>query len=164
MVPLFSAPRVGPSVTVLARSTLAPAVALTRVADIPLPELFVRWGVFPAVDKVREQTGRWDHVGATRRLVLGDGGEAQETLLEYTPGVGFAYEVTGFTDVFDRFVVGTRGEWTFTPDGTGTIVHWTWEFRTRFGRGPIVALLVGPLWRQYMRKMIRTAVRTAELG
>jgi hypothetical protein len=33
--------------------------------------------------------------------------------------------------VFGRLVEGVRGEWTFTPDGDGSVARWTWEFKPR---------------------------------
>ena len=41
----------------------------------------------------------------------------------------FAYEVTGFTNiVLRRLIYGVRGEWTFTPDDSGAVIRWTYEF------------------------------------
>lgn len=158
-MPLLARPAVGPSATVLARSPLAPADLLPLVAEHPLPAMFTGWGPFPAVHRVDGQTGAWDRVGRTRTIRLADGGAVTETVVEFAPGQGFAYELTGFTDVFDRLVHGVRGEWGFTPDGDGSLVRWTWEFAARPGRRLLMALVVGPLWRVYMARMIRTAVR-----
>ena len=82
----------------------------------------------------KNQTGAWDHVGASRNPILSDGTTASETLTEYTVGHSFAYEVTGFTNILGRLVEGVRGEWTFTPDGEGTVIRWTYEFKPRRGR------------------------------
>ena len=161
---LFVRPALGPSATVSARSALPPAQALAIMGPISLPATWTGWGPFPAVLRVEAQTGGWDAVGQTRRPQLGDGGEVTETIIEYTPGVGFAYELTGFTDVFDRIVRGVRGEWTFTPDGDGSVVHWTWEFKPRLGRGPLVAAVIVPLYRRYMRQILRATVTLAERG
>ena len=163
-MPLFVRPAAGPSSTVSARSALPPARALQVMGAISLPATWTGWGPFPAVLSVEAQTGGWDAAGQTRRPQLADGGEVTETIIEYTEGVGFAYELTGFTDVFDRIVVGVRGEWTFTPDGDGSMVRWTWEFKPRFGRRPIVASVIVPLYRQYMRQIIRATVHLAEQG
>ena len=160
-MPLFIRPNVGPSATVLARSALPPARALEIMAPISLPATFTGWGPFPPVLRVEDQTGGWDGVGQTRHPRLGDGGTVTETIVEYTPGVGFAYELTGFTDVFDRLIVGVRGEWTFTPDGDGTLVRWTWEFRPRFGRRLVTASVIVPLWRRYMVHIVRATVELA---
>lgn len=160
-MPLIERPRTGPSATVLARSPLPPARLMPLVADHPLPAMFTGWGPFPAVTRVDGQEGSWDRVGKVRTIHLADGGTVTETVVEHAPG-GFAYELTRFTDVFDRLVHGVRGEWGFAPDGDGTIVRWTWEFAVRPGRRTLMALVVGPLWRRYMQRMITSAV--AELS
>lgn len=163
-MPLFTRPAVGPSSTVSARSALPPAQALQIIGPISLPATWTGWGPFPAVLRVEAQTGGWDAVGQSRRPQLADGGEVTETIVEYVAGVGFAYELTGFTDVFDRVVRGVRGEWTFTPDGDGSMVRWTWEFKPRLGLRPIVAGVIVPLYRRYMRQIIRSTVALAERG
>lgn len=155
---LITRPAVGPAATAFARSPLPPAVLLARIAEFPIPAMFVGWRVFPAVTSVDEVA--WDHVGASRVHRLADGGRVTETMVEWTPGHGFAYELIGFTDVFGRLVRGVRGEWSAAPDGTGSIVRWTWEFAPRPGRRAIMALVVGPLWAAYMRRMITAVTAT----
>lgn len=155
---LITRPHVGPAATAFARSPLPPAELLERIAAFPIPEMFVGWRMFPAVTAVDDAV--WDHVGATRVHRLADGGEVTETMVEYTAGHGFAYELIGFTDVFGRLVHGVRGEWSFAPDGTGSIARWTWEFAPRPLRRTLMALVVGPLWERYMRRMITAVTAT----
>jgi hypothetical protein len=83
----------------------------------------------PGVRGSKNQTGPWDHVGASRNPDLTDGSTATGTLTEYTTGHSFAYELTGFTNILDRLAYGVRGKWTFTPDGTGHVIRWTYEFK-----------------------------------
>ena len=161
-MPLFTRPRVGPAATVFGRCALPPAAALAVIGPIDLPSVFRRWGPFPAVTGVEGQTGGWTSAGETRHPQFSDGGSALETIVERTDGVGFAYELTGFTDVFDRLVHGVRGEWTFTPDGDGSIVRWTWEFAPRVGRRLLVAGAVVPLWKQYMRRVMAASIALAD--
>lgn len=138
-------------VTVQARTTVPPATAFEIVVPIDLPAVFLPWGLFPGVRGVRDQTGSWDHVGAARHLDLTDGSTGTEVLTEYHLGYSFAYEVTGFTNPLGRIVVGVRGEWTFTADGDGTLVRWTYEFKPRrYGYGLVRFGLATP-WRGYMR-------------
>lgn len=158
---LIRRPHVGPSVTVLARSSLPPAVALARMAAYPIPAMFVGDRVFPAVERVEPEVD-WDHVGAHRVHHLADGGTVAETIVEWTPGSSFAYELVGFTDVFGRFVHGLRGEWSAAPDGDGSILRWTWEFAPLPFRRGLMAWVVGPLWRRYSQRMITTV--TAEIS
>jgi hypothetical protein len=108
-------------VTVQTRTAHPPGRAFQPGVDLSL--VFKGWGPFPAVRGVRNQTGAWDHTGASRNPILSDGSMATEKLTEYTAGHSFAYEVRGFTNiVLRRLAYGVRGEWTFTPDGNGTVV------------------------------------------
>ena len=114
------------------RAAASPQHAFKVNVPIDLSLVFKGWGPFPAVVGVQNQTGAWDHVGASRNPVLSDQTTANETLTEYTVGHSFAYEVTGFTNILGRLVEGVRGEWTFTPEGT--VIRWTYEFKPRRGR------------------------------
>jgi hypothetical protein len=156
---LIRRPHVGPSATVLARTALPPAVALARMAELPLPAMFTRGLLFPAVVRTEGQEGAWDRVGRRRTIHLGDGGTVTETIVEWTPGSSFAYELTGFTDVFDRLVVGVRGEWSVAPDGDGAIIRWTWEFAPRPLRRLLMAHVVAHLWRRHADAILAAAVR-----
>ncbi len=161
---LIGRPRVGPSATAFARTALPPAVALARMAEYPLPAMFTKGLIFPAVTRVDGQEGPWDRIGATRTIHLGDGGTVTETIVEWAPGSSFAYELTGFTDVFDRLVVGVRGEWSVAPDGDGSILRWTWEFAPRPFRRLLMAHVVAHLWRHYAQSILVEAVRDASRG
>jgi hypothetical protein len=83
-------------VTVQTRTELPPDRAFQPAVDLSL--VFKGWGPFPAVSRVTNQTGAWDHVDASRNPILSDGSFATEKLTEYTVGHSFAYEVTGFTE------------------------------------------------------------------
>ena len=161
-MPLITRPAVGPAATALARSPLAPAVLLPLIADLPLTEYLRGSRLFPAVLGVEGQEGSWDRVGGGRRIRLADGGSVVETLVELAPGTSFAYELTGFTDVFRLIVHGVRGEWSFAPDGDGCIVRWTWEFAPRRGRRLLMAAVVGPLWQRHAARAVRLAVEAAQ--
>lgn len=145
--------------TVQARAAVGPAAAFAVVVPIDLSVVFHRWGPFPGVRGVRNQTRPWDRVGASRNPELTDGSTASETLTEYVPGHSFAYELTGFTNSLGRLVSGVRGEWTFTPDGGGTLMRWTYEFKPRPGCHGLIRLGLGPLWRRYMHSALtRTTI------
>jgi hypothetical protein len=90
------------------------------------------------------------------------GTTASETLTEYTVGHSFAYEVTEFTNILGRLVEGVRGEWTFTPDGEGTVIRWTYEFKPLRGRYFLVRCGLAPLWRRYMLAGVEAAARACE--
>ena len=159
---LITRPTVGPSASAFARTALPPAEALDRMADYPLPSMFTKGLIFPAVTRIEGQVGRWDTVGRSRTIHLGDGGQVTETLIERTPGSSFAYELTRFTDVFDQLVVGVRGEWSVAPDGDGSLIRWTWEFAPKPGRRWLMTHVVAHLWRHYAQSILVPAVRAAE--
>jgi hypothetical protein len=150
------------AVTVQTRAAASPQHAFKVNVPINLSLVLKGWGPFPAVRGVENQTGAWDHVGASRNPVLSDGTTANETLTEYTDGHSFAYEVTSFTNILERLVEGVRGEWTFTPDGERTVIHWTYEFKPRRGRYFLVRLGLAPLWRHYMQAGIEAAAKVCE--
>ena len=153
--------------------TTVPVIVQTRV-DVPpartfeinvpidLSVIFTGWGPFPAVRGVKNQTGAWDHVGASRNPELSDGTTATEALTEYTPGHSFAYEVTDFTNLLGRIAHGVRGEWTFTPDGAGTLIRWTYEFKPKGGRRLLLRYGLAPLWRRYMQAVVEAAAKLTE--
>src|SRR4029077_19861754 len=86
------------------RAAASPQHAFKVNVPIDLSLVFKGWGPFPAVVGVQNQTGAWDHVGASRNPVLSDQTTANETLTEYTVGHSFACEVTGFTNILGRLV------------------------------------------------------------
>jgi hypothetical protein len=76
----------------------APLEATFRaIVPIELARIFRGVGPLPAVVGTREQTGAWDHVGASRIVELSDGSQAHEQLMAYEPPRHFAYRLDGFT-------------------------------------------------------------------
>jgi hypothetical protein len=148
-------------VTVQVRTAIAPDRAFHVIVPIDLSLIFTGWGPFPAVRGVNNQTGEWDHAGPSRNPDLSDGSTATERLTEYTAGHSFAYELTEFTNILRRLVHGVRGEWTFTPDGDGTLIRWTYEFKPLDGRHILVRRGLAPLWRHYMQAAAEMAARVA---
>ena len=149
-------------VTVQVRSQLTPMQAFDLIVPIDLSLVFKKWGPIPGVLGASNQTGAWDAVGQSRKPDLTDGSTATERLIEYTPGHSFAYEVTDFTGPMRHLVAGVRGEWTFSPDGAGTVIRWTYEFKA--GRNRFLALRWGliPIWRRYMQRGLVATARAAE--
>ncbi|WP_033346189.1 SRPBCC family protein [Catenuloplanes japonicus] len=151
-------------ITVQRRSPLSPADAFAIVVPIDLASVFPRIPGVPVIAGVERQTGAWDHAGASRYPRFSDGSQAFEQLTEYTTGHSFAYQLTGFTNVLRRLTHGVRGEWTFTPDGDGTVLRWTYEFQPRRGRRWILAGPFVPLWRILMRRTLANIADAAERG
>ncbi|MGN6743191.1 MAG: SRPBCC family protein [Amnibacterium sp.] len=144
------------------RTVLPPTTAMALIAPVDLPSVFHRWGPFPAVVAVEEQTGPWDAPGRTRRTRFSDGGSAVETLLEYEAGRRFAYALQDFVTPLGRLVTRVRGEWVFPPDGAGCLVRWTWDFHPRGWSRPLLAVAVVPLFRRYMRRVVAASIALAE--
>lgn len=159
---LISASDMTVNVTVQTRVQTAPADAFHVIAPIDLALVFTGWGPFPAVHGVRNQTGEWNHVGASRNPALSDGSTATEGLTEYTVGHSFAYEVSHFTNALRWLIDGVRGEWTFTPNGHGTLIRWNYEFKPRDGRTALIRRVLAPLWRRYMQAAVDTAGHIVE--
>lgn len=149
-------------VTVQTRTTLSPDDAFRIIVPIDLSLVFKGWGPFPGVRGANNQTGAWDAAGQSRNPDLSDGTTAFERLTEYTAPHSFAYEITDFTNALKRVVAGVRGEWTFTPDGAGTLIRWTYEFKPLPGRRFLLKNIVAPLWRRYMIEGIEGSAKTAE--
>lgn len=149
-------------VTVQSRTSLSPSDAFRIIAPIDLSLVFGGWGPFPGVRGATNQVGDWDAAGQTRNPDLTDGSTALERLVEYTNPSSFAYELTNFTNILRHLIRGARGEWTFSPDGSGTVIRWTYEFQPRAGRMLLVGRLLGPLWKRYMQVAVHRAARAAE--
>lgn len=149
-------------VTVQTRTALSPEDAFRIIVPIDLSLVFKGWGPFPGVRGANNQTGAWDAAGQSRNPDLSDGTTAVERLTEYTRPHSFAYEVTNFTNALRLVVSGVRGEWTFTPDGEGTLIRWTYEFRPLPYRRFVLKNIVAPLWRRYMIEGVEESAKAAE--
>lgn len=149
-------------ITVQQRSRLAAADSMSLIAPIDLSRVFLPVAPFPGVTGVANQTEAWDHPGPARNPQFTDGSQADEQMIEYTAGTSFAYQLTGFTNMLAKLAVGVRGEWTFTPDGNGTLIRWSYEFKPLPGRRWIIAGPFKPLWRRYMEAALARSVETSE--
>jgi hypothetical protein len=123
---------------------------------------YPKHGPIPATIGVREQSGPWDTVGQTRKLLLADGGHVIETITNVEPNHFFAYELTDFQKLFKRLVDHARAEWTYTEQPDGTLVHWTYTFYPHKRWGWAVALIVRLWWDPYMRQVLPEIVHEAE--
>ncbi|MFL5999182.1 MAG: SRPBCC family protein [Streptomyces sp.] len=149
-------------ITVQRRTSVAPAHAFRLIVPIDLSSVFHPVAPFPGVKGVANQTEAWDHVGPTRNPQFDDGSQADEQLTEYTEGSSFAYQLTGFTNILSRLAAGVRGEWNFNPDGDGTLIRWTYEFKPLPGRRWILAGPFAPLWRRYMVAALARCLQVIE--
>ncbi|MEV5809799.1 SRPBCC family protein [Streptomyces parvulus] len=160
--PLIGKGDVTVPVTVQTRTSLSPRQVFDVIVPIDLSLVFTGWGPFPGVRGATNQSGAWDAAGQTRNPDLSDGSTALERLTEYSAPHSFAYELSEFTGVLRHLVAGVRGEWTFTPDGPGTLIRWTYEFKPLAGRRLLLDRIVAPLWRRYMSDAVRKSAVEAE--
>lgn len=124
------------------------------LTPIELSTILTGWGPLPAVTGVRDQTGEWDHVGASRTVLLADGSSAEEQIVAYNPPHHFGYELT-FGAPFSAAVADATGSWWFVPaEGGGTDVEWTYSFAPRPGAGLVVRLALAPMWRRYAEQVL----------
>jgi len=149
-------------ITVQQRSYLTPAQAWAVIMPIDLSRVFKPVAPFPGVAGVANQTETWDHPGPSRNPQFTDGSSADEQLTECAEGTSFAYQLTGFTNVLRYLAAGIRGEWTFTPDGPGTLVRWSYEFKPLPGRRWIIAGPFKVLWLRWMRAGLARCIQALE--
>lgn len=149
-------------ITVFARTSAPPEAAFPVVAPIDLSAVFLADRIFPGIAGVEDQTEAWDHAGASRHPRFTDGSQATERITEYAEPYGFAYELSEFTNVLSALTSGVRGEFSFLPDGTGSTIRWTYEFKARGLRRVIVAGPFRPLWRRYMQRALDRMVAIVE--
>jgi Polyketide cyclase / dehydrase and lipid transport len=151
-------------VTVRALARAEPGRVFDAIVPIPLETIFHGFGPVPAVLGVRDQTGLWDHAGASRTVLLADGSEAHETLAWHDRPRGFGYRLEpGPGSSLGRVVESARGTWDFSPAaGGGTAIAWTYTFRPRRGRGSAVRGVLAPVWRQAAKRALALAVQEAD--
>lgn len=111
---------------------------------------------------VREQSGDWDHTGATRVVELSDGNEAPERITSFERPGYFGYEVGPFSGPMNRVVQRADGEWWFAPATGGTEITWTYTFIPRPRMGLVVRRVAAPMWRAYARRVLALAMGKAE--
>ncbi|KFG72802.1 SRPBCC family protein [Streptomyces mutabilis] len=150
-------------ITVFARTSVPPETAFAVTAPIDLSLVFKADRFFPGISHVEKQHDAWDHVGMAREPHFTDGSHVTERLTEYTAPHGFAYELTEFTNVLSAMAQGVRGEFSFLPDGGGSIIRWTYEFKPRPGRRWILRGPFKPLWKRYMQRALDRMADVAEV-
>ena len=150
-------------VTVQARSRLSPAACFDIIVPIDLSLVFGGWGPSPAC------------VGSTSRPAHGTTSAYRATptcptepprtrRYRIQPTAQLRLWLTGFTNALALLVDGVRGEWTFTPDGSGSLIRWTYEFKPRKFRHLVVRSGLAPLWRRYMQAGLAASVAACERG
>lgn len=150
--------------TVAATASMSSERAFDVIAPIDLTRIFTGYGPLPAVVGVRDQSGAWDHVGASRVVRLADGNEAREEITAYERPGHFGYRLEPLTGPLRLLVRAAEGAWWFSPEGDHTTIRWTYVFHPRRVTRLPVRLVLAPLWRAYARRVLARAVRIVESG
>jgi hypothetical protein len=123
--------------------------------DVPLPELFSRrYAAIPPVRAVRAQTADWGSVGASRTVVLADGGSFLETLTEVDAPSKFGYHISDLKGLLQPLVLSVDGRFTFVPVGTGVRATWAWTVEPRGRAGELAMPAFARMWRGYARQAL----------
>jgi hypothetical protein len=154
----------GTPVTVEGTARADPATTFDVIVPIELPRIFRGFGPLPAVVGTRDQTGKWDQVGVSRVVQLGDGSEAREEITAYDRPRYFAYRVGPFESApLRHLVVDANGEWWFTAgEPARTAIRWRYTFRPRRYATPVVRLVIARLWRGYAKRALALAIEEVE--
>ena len=130
--------------------------AFHRTLPAPLPELFSRrYGLFPPIKEVRDQTGAWDAAGQTRTVLLAGSGSTREQLTSVDPPRSFGYRLGSVTGPMALLVDHVLGEWIFTPAADGTEVTWRWDIHPRSALSALALPLFATMWKGYARQALR---------
>jgi hypothetical protein len=126
--------------------------------DTPARDLRAYGPVGGVKGSVRLTDGGWDHVGATRVVVLDGGGTLVESIEVLDRPRRFAYRVEGFHGfAAEDFAREGRGFWTFEPTPTGTRVSWTYTFKARSCPSePVLRAAMAAFFRPYMENGLRS--------
>jgi hypothetical protein len=107
-----------------------PAAVFERAVDpAVLCEVFTGFGPVPAIRSIEFPVGATLGVGMVRRVVLGDGSELAETILQFDPANRHTYRVTGYEPPFSWLTREAIGDWVFLEEDGGTRVVWLYSFR-----------------------------------
>jgi len=128
--------------------------AFAVVLPAPLPGLFDRYALLPAITQVRDQGGDWGTVGQTRTIHLSDGGTMRERLVSVTPPSEFSYRIDGFTGLNKVLFAAVDGRWAFDPDGDGTRITWSWTIHPTSSLTAFALPVVRPMWNGYARQAL----------
>lgn len=157
-----SKPARGKSASADGVAQATPKQAFEISGPVDPAKFYPKYGPLPAVVGVEDQSGSWDTVGRTRKLVLSDGGHVIETITDAASPTFFAYELSDFQKLFGKLVKGARAEWRFERVTDGTRISWKYTYFPLPGAGLIVGAIVKLFWAPYMKKVLPTIVAEVE--
>lgn len=115
------------------------------------------WGPVAGVTEVQLLDGDSPVAGGRRRVVLTDGSELEEVILEHAPPHVHRYRwAKGLKGPFARLVRTGTGTWRFDEAEGGTGVHWGYEFELRSALAYPLARFIMPLFRAWLRQGLRS--------
>lgn len=159
---LISAADTSVPVTVQRRSPLNPVLAFDIIVPIDLSLVFARWGPFPGVRGVNNQTGAWDHVGVSRNPDLTDGSTATET----SPNTGAAAASLTNSPASPTSLAGSPTASAANGPSRQTAPELSSGGPTNSSPAPFCSRLVqhglAPLWRRHMQTAVNRTVSAAE--
>ena len=104
-----------------------PATAFAGASSTEgLPTIFPGKGIIPGVESAQMVGGASLGKGAVRRVRTKDGGELDETYIQFDPPTGYAYEMTGLKPPLRLMMKKATGTWRFSLEGEGTRIVWTY--------------------------------------
>jgi Polyketide cyclase / dehydrase and lipid transport len=149
-------------IPVVVRGAVSAPIELVfdTIVPIELPRIFHGAGPLPAVVDTYEQSGAWDHVGASRVVQLSDGSQARERITAYQRPHHFAYRVGPFSSgPLRHLITDVEGAWRFYADGANTTqIEWTYAFQAARLTAIIVRLVLAPAWRFYAKRVLALAI------
>lgn len=149
-----------------ARTTFVEAPAddlLAWIINVPLEEVFNRYGTIPAVAGTRPMSPDWPDAGAGRQVLLSDGHQAAEVLLAVDGPGSFTYQVWGFTNAAGNLADYAIGQFEVRPVDGGSELTWTYTFapRSSWTRIPL-SFFVATQWSGYMTRALNNLAEGAE--
>jgi hypothetical protein len=150
-------------IVVAGQARASSELTFATIVPIDLTRIFTGLGPLPAVVGNREQTGPWDHVGASRVVELADGSEACEEITAHEPSSYFAYRVGPFSGPLRFAASHADGAWWFTDLGErGTHIRWSYTFALDGPAGRPARFVIPGLWRAYARRVLALAILATE--
>ena len=133
------------------------------IVPVDLTLILRGFGPIPGVLGVRDQSGPWSAVVATRLVVLSDGSIAPERITAHEPGRYFGYRVGPFAPPLGLIAAHADGAWWFTDVGSGaTHIRWSYTFTLSGPAARLAAPVVQRVWRAYARQVLALAIAIAE--
>lgn len=135
--------------------------AFDIVLPIDLPQVFTGYGPLPAVVGTELFDNAWNAAGQSRRIDLSDGNHAIESLNSFQRPSHFGYRIDQFSGPLGSFVDHADGEWSFTENGEGTDIQWSYTWVPKTIGIPVV-WIVAQLWQPYADRIVKRCAIVAE--